>query len=111
MSCYVHNLPGRLRVRIPAAKGNTALASELVHRLNAQTGVKNVQTSPVTGSFLIFYDTTATNARDCLAILNVDAPREPKRSGLGAKIAEAATWYVLEKAVERCLPLILAALL
>jgi hypothetical protein len=123
MNCYVHSVPGRLRVRIPAAKGNATTREKLVNQINALEGITSVVANPVTGSLLIGYDTAITNATACLAILNIQTIRQPATSirahDLGAssrtgrvasKMAEAALWYVLEKTVERCLPPILAAL-
>jgi glycosyltransferase A (GT-A) superfamily protein (DUF2064 family) len=114
MSCYVHSVPGRLRVRIPAAKGQPTTAEKLADRLNALEGITSVAANPVTGSILIRYDTAVTDAAACLAILNVRTMREPDTSSRGRRLAskmtEAAMWYLLEKTVERCFLLILAAL-
>jgi copper chaperone CopZ len=112
---YVHDLPGRLRVRIPATKGNSISAEKLVNRINALEGIASVDANPVTGSILIRYDTAIINAAACLAVLNHATVWEPARpiavqSRLASKMAEAAMWYVLEKTVERCFMLILAAL-
>ncbi len=113
MSCYVHDVPGRLRVRMPETKGNAIIASKLVNRLNALEGITSVKANAVTGSILIRYDARIVNAAACLAILNIQARRQPARrlNPLASKVAEAATWYVLEKAFERCLPMIFAAVL
>jgi len=123
MNCYVHSVPGRLRVRIPAAKGNAITREKLVNQINALEGITSVVANPVTGSLLICYDAAITNATACLEILNIQTIRQPDTSirahDIGAssrthrvasKMAEAGLWYVLEKTVERCLPHILAAL-
>ena len=113
MSCYVHNLPGRLRVRIPAVKGKPAKAEKLINQLNALAGVTSVAANPVTVSILIRYDSATINAEACLAFLHIPVPgiSSPSRTRrLTSKMAEAAIWYVLEKTLERCFLLILAAL-
>ena len=114
MTCYVHHVPGRLRVRVPAAKDNATNAVRLVTRLNTLEGITSVAANEVTGSILIRYDTTAFDPAACLAILNIQPMRQPEtRRGarsistfystrrLVSRFAEVATWYVLEQALER----------
>src|ERR1700680_1567784 len=66
MTCYVHHVPGRLRVRVPAAKDNATNAVRLVTRLNTLEGITSVAANEVTGSILIRYDTTAFDPAACL---------------------------------------------
>jgi Heavy metal associated domain 2 len=110
---YVHSLPGRLRVRIPAAKGNPIAAERLATKLNTLEGIQSVTANPVTGSILICYDSAATDAAACLAILNIPPIRKSPTSTRpqSSKLVEAMAWYVLEKSVERCFVLIISALL
>ncbi len=117
MSCYVHDLPGRLRVRIPRLKGDAITANHLVNQVNQIAGISSVIANPVTGSILIQYDASIVNSATCLAVLNIQTPREPVESEssrahrLSSKVAEAALWYLLEKTLERCFLLILASVL
>ncbi|MDQ6665502.1 MAG: hypothetical protein M3Z23_14060 [Acidobacteriota bacterium] len=118
MSCYIHHLPGRLRVRVPGLKGNPAGAAKIVERLTALDGVMGAQANPVTGSVLIRYDTTIANGSECLNLLSLPslAKIESSRTRvLGGKMAGAVTWYLVEKAlervIERSVPLMLAALI
>ena len=105
MSCYVHSLPGRLRVRIPAIKGNAINAEMLVNQVIQLTGISSVRANPVTGSILIQYDPAVTDEAACLAVLNVrmHQPRETvastRKPDLASKMTEAAFWYLLEKSV------------
>ena len=112
MKCYVHHVPGRLRVRVASTKGNPAAAAKLVRRLKARKGVRSIAVNPVTGSVLIQYDERKTNAGAFLAMLKVEGAAVPSRGKrLAAKAAEAVVWYAIEKAVARCLPVAIAALL
>jgi len=116
MSCYVHDLPGRLRVRVPAIKGDPATAGKLVAALSNLEGITSVTSNPLTGSLLIRYDANVINASACLVKLNIRRPvvavlpssTQPRAEGLAFKVAQAAAWYALEKTVER---FVLAALL
>jgi hypothetical protein len=108
MSCYVHHVPGRLRVRIPAAKGNPIATERLTKKLNELRGIRSVAGNPITGSILIRYDTSTTNAAACLAILDIKA-KQKSQSGW-SKITETIIWYALEKALERGFLLVLAAI-
>jgi hypothetical protein len=114
MKCQIHSVPGRLRVRIPEAKRWPGVVAELVQRLKAVEGIGRVETNSLTGSILMFYDDSVISAGECLAILNVRANQSSLRSyspadRITTKMAEAALWYVVEKALERSLLLLLAA--
>jgi len=56
MNNYIHHVPGRLRVRIPALKRNADRAERLAARMQAHAGVVSARASAVTGSLLIHYD-------------------------------------------------------
>lgn len=52
----VHHIPGRLRVRLPRARGNPALLRQLAEFVKAYGGVREVEINPATGSILVRYD-------------------------------------------------------
>ena len=55
MSAYIHDVPGRLRVKSPSFKSGPGLdAAE--RALAGTAGVTSVQGNPLTGSLLIHYD-------------------------------------------------------
>lgn len=54
----VHHLPGRLRLKLPHAKGNYELLEEIKLTVSAAEGVTQVDVNPTTGSILIQYDQT-----------------------------------------------------
>lgn len=57
-----HALPGRVRLAIPALKGEPDLAREVQKQLAALPVVRRVEVSPVTGSVLVLYDPADTAA-------------------------------------------------
>ena len=52
-----HAIPGRLRLQIPALKGNPTLGRELAEHVWSLSGVRWVETNPTTGSLIVLYDT------------------------------------------------------
>lgn len=56
VSSYVHALEGRLRIKIPAAKGAAYKAQEIEGHLTLCPGVEEVAASPITGSVLVHYN-------------------------------------------------------
>lgn len=69
MSYYVHHVPGRLRVKIPAVKGSSAKAGEIGTFLQSLKAVHQVETNPLTGSVVVTYDADVFQAGDILAAL------------------------------------------
>ncbi len=56
LDAYVHHhLPGRLRLRIPAAKGETDELREISSAIARAPGITQVEFNPITGSILIQY--------------------------------------------------------
>jgi copper chaperone CopZ len=54
---YIHHVPGRLRVNTPVLKRNEFRARQLKSYLEGMHGVLRADTSIVTGSVVIKYDT------------------------------------------------------
>lgn len=52
----VHSLPGRLRVRVAALRGQQASAREVVALLTATPGVNSASANALTGTMLIHFD-------------------------------------------------------
>ncbi|MBV8773848.1 MAG: hypothetical protein JO166_16200 [Deltaproteobacteria bacterium] len=56
VDAYIHHhLPGRLRLRIPAAKGEAGELQEISSAIARTPGINQVEYNPVTGSILIRY--------------------------------------------------------
>ncbi len=51
-----HHIPGRIRVRVPAARGNSQLLRQIDEKLARVSGIESVESSALTGSVLIRYD-------------------------------------------------------
>lgn len=56
MDCFIHQSPGRLRVRAASLKSNVALADQLALALERLHGVDFVTVRRVTGSIVVHYD-------------------------------------------------------
>jgi copper chaperone CopZ len=55
MSYYIHQIPGRLRIKSPSIKRNLAAAEAVELLLKAVPGVRSVAVNTVTGSIVISY--------------------------------------------------------
>ena len=56
MPTLQHELPGRLRVRIPALRGDAAAARRAVGAALLCAGVRQADANPATGSLLVEFD-------------------------------------------------------
>ena len=52
----VHHVRGRIRLKIPASKGDSRLLEEIKQAIAPLKGVKSVDTNPSTGSVVVHYD-------------------------------------------------------
>ncbi len=62
MSCYLHHIPGRIRVKTPALKGFSIQPDELEKKLMSLPGVLSATVNTLTGSVLVNYDERTMNA-------------------------------------------------
>jgi len=69
MSYYVHNVPGRLRVKTPAVKRNKDVADEIRKTLSTINGIATVDINLTTGSILIYYNPKAVHNKDIISML------------------------------------------
>jgi cation transport ATPase len=51
-----HQVPGRIRMKVPSAKGNPALLEEIQKAFSAIPGIEQVVVNPETGSVVLKYD-------------------------------------------------------
>ena len=56
MSCYLHKVPGRVRIKTPIFKGEPHLARVVEAKLRMLSGICSVTVNSLTGSILINYD-------------------------------------------------------
>lgn len=73
MSSTVHDLPGRLRVKIPAICRNPDLASHVKSIFTDMHGVDRATVNELTGSLKISYDPDRIQAPQLMAILEANA--------------------------------------
>ncbi len=52
-----HQVPGRIRMKIPAAKGNPELLQQISQTFGVIPGIEQVTVNPATGSVVLHYDT------------------------------------------------------
>jgi hypothetical protein len=131
---YVHELPGRVRIRCRSLRKQTDRIAVAKDRLESTAGVRSVAVNPVTGSFTILYDPARTSSaafldawetsgEPCSLSRTPESPRDwPLRLSTAAErghalspqttlIAKMAARFVIEKALERSLLAIAAAVL
>jgi hypothetical protein len=56
MSYYLHNVPGRLRLKTPHIKGDKKKAEEIQNFLSQIPGIQSTSTNTITGSLAIHYN-------------------------------------------------------
>jgi len=70
MGYYIHNTPGRLRLKIPQLKRNVMLADELSLMLREKRGVNTVDINTLTGSLTINFNSMAISDNSLLSLLS-----------------------------------------
>lgn len=80
MSYYMHNVPGRLRIKSPVIKNNKAVADELKKSLSTLYGVATVDINLITGSLLVNYNTKAINHADIISLLERKGYFDPSKA-------------------------------
>ncbi len=112
MNCYVHNVPGRLRIKLPGVKERPSKA-EAVERLFAdREGVAGICANPVTGSVVVRYDEEIVTPEQILnalrihrfleadVVLRPPQPVEALSSRAGRRIGKALFGYAVGRALE-----------
>lgn len=94
MSTYIHNVPGRLRVKIPHMKRNQSTAEELQRILNHIEGVDSTAVNTLTGSIIINYDHRLTGPNRILNALRFKGYVDPSKG-------TTTTDEVIENAVSK----------
>jgi len=121
MNRHIHHVPGRLRVCVPAIRKNGPNAALVQKLLLDVTGVSSAEPNTLTGSMVVRYNPSSTSAALILSALTeggylrlvpaAPAPEQNAAARIRNKVASAVFWYCVEKAVERSVPLLFAALL
>ncbi|MFP4477702.1 MAG: HMA2 domain-containing protein [Desulfatibacillaceae bacterium] len=112
MGYYVHNVPGRLRVKSPAFKGNAAKGLAARALLEGIPGTREVSVNELTGSVVVNYDPEAVDIGNILGTLeehgyfvaclamNNDQVVHGAVSNAGKKIRRAAVGVGVSMAME-----------
>jgi hypothetical protein len=116
MSEQVHHVAGRLRVRVPELKNCSSKVPGLQSVLGAVRGVRRVEYRPTTGSLIIHYLPGVADVDSVLRILACNAPAVQSSArtvstDIRNKLLRAALSFALEKAAERGLVALIAAML
>jgi len=77
---YMHEVPGRLRVRTPKVKHNKDAAQKVGSLLLAMGGVENVAFNLTTGSCLVSYDRAKAKGDDILRLLTETGYFDPSKA-------------------------------
>jgi Heavy metal associated domain 2 len=120
---YVHHIPGRIRLRAEALKGNSTCATSIAAWLGSVSGVEQVEVNSLTGSVLIYYRPEATDGEHLIAQCRERLPvpgrqtsvlRNGNRSDVSKDVQRAVVkmvaGYVTQVAIERSLGALVAAL-
>jgi copper chaperone CopZ len=123
MSYYVHEVPGRLRIKIPEVKGNPGLAAEVKCFVTHVSGVASATVNTLTGSVVITYDPEIISAKEILRFLTDEGyldivralsgkakPADPLANA-GAAVSKALFGAVIDRALEGTKFALLAALI
>jgi len=70
MSFYMHNTPGRLRIKSPLVKRNENVSYEVRKILGATNGIATVDVNLTTGSLLINYNPKVIKHHDIVDLLH-----------------------------------------
>ncbi len=112
MVCYLHEVPGRLRIKIPRIKRNAQKAEELRNLLHSVAGVKSTSVSVVTGSAVIQFDCDLVRSETILNLLvndnYIDLRKamtsqqyvEKALSNAGKTVSKALLGLALDKALQ-----------
>ncbi len=123
MSYYMHNVPGRLRIKSPLLKRNRGAADELKKALSTMQGIAAVDFNPTTGSLLINYNHRTTRHQDIVKLLERKGYFDSTKAATndqyinyaaektGRVIGKAALGLAVEKALEGSALSLLALLL
>lgn len=80
MRFYIHDIPGRLRIKTPFLKNNPKAELELRKALSTLEGIGVVETNLTTGSVLIHYNIKKINKNDILRVLTNKGYFDPTRA-------------------------------
>ncbi len=93
MKYYLHETPGRIRIKIPGLRGNRKVLGEVQEELMALCGVCEVIANELTGSIVVMHDKKAVRSGDVVRMLDT-------LGHIDAKLIEPADIYT-DKALSK----------
>ncbi|TGO03505.1 hypothetical protein PN36_05700 [Candidatus Thiomargarita nelsonii] len=107
MSYYIHNIPGRLRIRSAQIKRDNCQASNLCSILKSMTGIYSTELNKKGGSLIVHYDPAQLTADDILYTTHkagcleqvISKSRKPV-SAVGTMLGNAIFGTVVKKSLE-----------
>ncbi len=112
MAFYLHEVPGRLRIQIPALKRSPLRAQEVQDLFEDLPGIKSTSVNTVTGSIIIHYDSDILHSRSIMTLLSreeyIDSARavsshqyvETALSKAGHVASKALLGFALDRALQ-----------
>ncbi len=112
MGYYLHEIPGRLRVKIPDLKRNPQSAWDVQVLLKNLPGVKSISANTITGSIIVHYDQRLMNTAAIVNILaregyidlaKVLFNKERKENAIDVvaqAVSKAIVGFVLDRALQ-----------
>ena len=88
------DLPGRLRVKIPARKGNREFFEDLTSSLAKEVGVQRVESNPLTASVLVIHGSTSIRILERVESSGIfkvgkEVSKETGRTALAGRIVQS----------------------
>lgn len=90
MACYIHNVPGRLRVKTPSIKGNQTTAEDLQEILRKIEGIDSTAVNLLTGSIVINYNCRIVAPEEILNALKQTGYVDPSSAITNDQVIETA---------------------
>jgi hypothetical protein len=99
MSYYIHDVPGRLRVKSPIIRRNKDAADEAERLVGTVDGVHMVDVNLLTGSLLVNYNPKVTKYRDIVNLLQNNGYFDHSKAITNDQYIHAAASRVSELAI------------
>ncbi len=102
MSCYVHNVPGRLRLKNPLFKNPDVHYDVQIALVNMGHGIGTADFNTTTGSLLIHYNPAEIKHHDILSTLERAGFYHPEKAVTNDQVIHQATskaFHIVTKAV------------
>jgi hypothetical protein len=112
MTYYVHQVPGRLRVKVPFLKHQPAKCELVINALAGHLGIQKIKVNQLTGSVVITYDQAAIDEDRILNVMEYegffdstqavkhDARLDRAANRAGKAVGRAAFSYLVGRALE-----------